>query len=54
MHGARAPAASFTHSRMSSSVWSPLAPAGGNGHLSACHFADELHLKDEQELLGEA
>ena len=32
----------------------PLAPVGGAGHLSACHFADELHLKGEQELLGEA
>ena len=32
----------------------PLAPVGGDGHLSACHFADELHLKGERELLGEA
>ena len=42
----------------------PLAPAGGagpasaghlsTGHLSACHFADELRLKGEDELLGSA
>ncbi len=32
----------------------PLAPAGGDCHVSACHFADELHLKSEPELLGDA
>ena len=32
----------------------PLAPAGGDGHLSACHFAGELRLKGEDDLLGNA
>ena len=31
----------------------PLAPVGGDGPLSACHFAHELSLKGEDALLGE-
>ena len=32
----------------------PLAPTGSETHLAACHFASDLNLKGERELLGEA